>query len=185
MNRFRDSRFGSPSRILLAGPMGAGKSTVGKRLAEITGWPYLDNDEMLLASTGQTARQLAAESGMARLHREERCVLFQTLKHPCPLVASIAASAVDREPERTLLAATTSVVYLRCRLSTLLKRMEDDRAQNVGYRPLFSADLPSTISKLQARRAKLYQEIAWKTVDADDLPPEEIAKRILAFMNTV
>ena len=181
MSRSHGLRPASPRTILLAGPMGAGKSSVGRQLAELTGWPYLDNDAMLLASTGKAARELISEGGIGRLHDEERRILHRTLEHPGPLVASIAASAVDREEERTLLIATGSVVYLRCRLPTLLKRLGQDQAGG-GTRPLLDRDPLPALSEMQERRSKLYEEVAWRVIDADYLDPRQLADQVLEVL---
>ena len=58
-------------RILLVGLMGSGKSTVGRRLSARTGWPYLDNDQLVAEVSGRPAPALIADEGEDELHAIE------------------------------------------------------------------------------------------------------------------
>ena len=60
-----------PCRVLLIGMMGSGKSTIGRLLSDATGWPYIDNDELVRQTHGATARQILAERGEARMRAAE------------------------------------------------------------------------------------------------------------------
>lgn len=102
---------GAAGRIVLVGPMGCGKSTVGTALADITGWPYLDNDALLIAETGFSAREILCDKGADALHVQESRMLRLALAAPPPLVIGVAASTVDLAADRELLLASGHVVW--------------------------------------------------------------------------
>jgi hypothetical protein len=86
-----------PCRVLLIGMMGSGKTTIGRLLSERTGWPYHDNDDLLRAAAGRSARELLEHEDLA------------TLRHvqPDPRVAGCRVTRIGHgtgEPMRRLLA---------------------------------------------------------------------------------
>jgi len=87
-------------RVLLIGMMGAGKSTVGTALSARTGWPYYDNDELVVRATGKPAPDVLDDSGVAALRAVESLALVQALTIDSPLVAGIAGGVVDQTDDR-------------------------------------------------------------------------------------
>ena len=74
--------------------MGSGKSTIGRLLSEATGWPYIDNDELVRRSRGATARQILAERGEDRLRDAESDALMLGIETPPPAVVGVAAGTI-------------------------------------------------------------------------------------------
>ncbi|MEO8245588.1 MAG: shikimate kinase [Chloroflexota bacterium] len=163
-------------RIVLVGMMGSGKSSVGRALAALTGWPFHDNDELLERATGRTARELAS-AGEAVLREAESAALRAGLAlSPPSIVASAAGVVLDGEM-RTLLASEGGVAWLRARPATLqqrLKNADDD------HRPWLDRDPDAWLRQTDAERAPLFAAIADLVVDVDDLRPDAAASRILA-----
>ena len=87
-------------KVLLVGMMGAGKTSVGESLAARLAWPYLDNDAVLLRTTGMTAAQLAATQGEPAVRAAESQVLTLLLAMPSPLIASVPHQRRVRRPAR-------------------------------------------------------------------------------------
>lgn len=85
----RDERHGA--RVWLLGLMGAGKTSVGRRLAACLGWRYYDNDEQLQHLSGRSAVELELGAGTDALHRRELEELRGLAVLPPPFVASVAA----------------------------------------------------------------------------------------------
>jgi len=80
-----------PRRLLLIGMMGSGKSTLGRALEQRLGWPYLDNDRILEAATGSSARELLAAGGERALRTGEGAALRYACATRPPAIAGIAA----------------------------------------------------------------------------------------------
>src|SRR5438046_697618 len=81
--------------IVLVGLMGAGKTTVGRRLAGYLGWPWRDSDLDIEADTGSTVRELREGAGVDAMHALEAAQLLHALAETDPSVISAAASVVD------------------------------------------------------------------------------------------
>jgi shikimate kinase len=94
--------------------MGAGKTTVGRRLAARLGWPWHDSDAEIEAATGLTVRQLHDRDGVEAMHALEAAQLLRELGESGSSVVSAAASIIEDEACRLALAAPdVAVVWLR------------------------------------------------------------------------
>jgi len=162
-------------RILLVGMMGAGKTTTGQLVARRLGWGYRDSDADVEAATGLTVPELFARDGEAAFRRAEANVLAAACADPAPSVVSVAGGAVLSPDNRRLIAASGTVVWLRARPETLAARVGDGSG-----RPLLGDDPGEAMVRLSAVRAPHYAEVADLVIDVDELPVEEVARRILA-----
>jgi len=166
----------TPTRVLLVGMMASGKSTVGHSLAEQTGWPYVDNDDLVARLAGEATPDVAATRGADGLHMLEGFVVEEILAMPAPLIAGIPGSTITTDPMREQLRAGGFVVWLRARLDTLAARVGDGSS-----RPFFAGhDVLATLERLNAGREPLYAAVAHLVVDVDDLSPDDIAEQIRA-----
>jgi shikimate kinase len=162
-------------RIILVGMMGAGKTTVGRRLAERLGWSYVDSDAQVAAITGRTVPELFAEEGEAAFRAAESRVLADALGGREPAVVSAAGGVVLSESNRKLLQESGTVVWLRADPAVLARRVGDGKG-----RPLLGGDPVATLSELERARRGLYASVASVTVDVDDLSPPQVVERVLA-----
>ncbi len=153
--------------------MGSGKTTVGRALANGTGWRYLDNDDLVRSVSGKAPDRIAATDGEDALHRAEAEALRQALSMPPPLIAGAAAWVVTDPGSVTLLRAAPAVVYLRVRPESLWLRIGSGAGRRED-----ATDL-RWLRTRHAERDPLYREVATLTIDSDDLDPETIARRIL------
>jgi shikimate kinase len=170
----------APVRLLLVGMMGAGKTTVGRALSDVTGWPYVDNDALVAELSGAPTPELQATLGGDALHVLEAVVVDRILAMDPPLVAGIPGSAIVSEPLRAHLRAGGHVVWLRARLDTLAARIGDG-----GTRPFFAGqDVSATLARLYEGREPLYAASAHQIVDVDGLEPSAIADLILSGLAT-
>lgn len=164
-----------PSRVLLVGMMGAGKTTVGRLVAARRGWPYVDSDAQVERRTGRSVAELFATAGEDAFRAAESAVLADAAARPGPAVVSVAGGAVLDPANRSLLRRAGVVVWLRAEPATLAARVGDGAG-----RPLLGDDPAGVLARLDAERRPFYAEIADAVVDVDELSAPEVAERVLA-----
>jgi shikimate kinase len=162
-----------PTRVLLIGMMGAGKSTTGRLLAERLQWPYLDSDDEIERQTGRTVPEIWKADGEPAFRAEESKVLAQACASVDPTVVSVAGGAVLDPDNRALIRAAGLVVWLRAEVATLAVRVGSGRG-----RPLLEGGPAAALARLSAQRAPIYQELADLVFDVDRLAPPLVAARI-------
>ena len=111
-----------PCRVLLVGMMGSGKSTIGRLLADATGWPYADNDDLVVRAHGTTPRALLAEHGEAAMRRAESEALASGVALPPPAIIGVAAGVILDPADREALRSGGVVVWLRASADKLAAR---------------------------------------------------------------
>ncbi len=161
-------------RIVLIGAMGAGKSTIGNRLSELLGWPYIDNDYEMSKMAHMSMKELGALD-VPTLHKLEHDYLADVLRRPAPLIAGAAASVGDDPP---LLEALKDqfTIYLHVPLEKLKSRAG---SSGVG-RQAFSENPMEIIKERYERRDPRYREVARLIIDPSD--PQLDAEKIIAAL---
>jgi shikimate kinase len=160
--------------IVLAGPMGAGKTTVGRLLAARLGRPLLDNDIELLRRSGLDPATIARKHGLDELHRREADVLTELLASPEPAVITAAASTIADPAVRELL-RHRDVFWLRADPEVLAARLTADAAA----RPDFGEPVTVTVARLAVERDHLFAEIVDDTIDTGSGTPEDAVDEIV------
>jgi shikimate kinase len=150
--------------------MGSGKSTVGRLLADATGWPYADNDELLLRAHGATPRDLLAERGEAAMRAAESDALAAGLALPPPAIVGVAAGVILEAANRAVLRAGGVVVWLRAGADELAAR-----AAGAEHRPWLDGDPRAWMTAALVEREPLYASVADHVLDADTAPQENAA----------
>jgi shikimate kinase len=164
-------------RVLLIGMMGAGKSTVGRMLADRLGWPYFDSDEQVEAHTGHTVPEIFAARGEAAFRAQEALALAQATTGDGPAVLSVAGGAVLDAESRLRIKGAGLVVWLRASVATLAHRVGSGQG-----RPLLSGDPEANLARLLLEREPLYEQLADLVVDVDHLDVEEAVEEIRAAL---
>jgi shikimate kinase len=169
----------SRSNIFLVGPMGAGKTTVGKRLAELRGMDFVDSDHEVELRTGVDIAFIFEKEGEAGFRKREKQVIAElTAGHN--LVLATGGGAVLDADNRQHLAGRGFVVYLRASIDHQLRR-----TGRTESRPLLQTGNPrETLERLFAVRDPLYREIADLTVDADGGNARNLAQEIGRHLDT-
>jgi|SRR5262245_37730088 len=168
------SRDLSPVRLLLVGMMGAGKSTVGHELAKLTGWRYLDNDELLERAVGESARNVLDTKGAGALRRAESAALAEGLREQPPVIVSVAGGVVEAAADRDRICGGGFVVWLRAPIAVLTARVGTG-----ADRPWLQPDPEEALRRLYADREPLYAGVASIVVDVEDRTSAETAGVIL------
>lgn len=165
------------TRLFLVGLMGAGKSTVGSALAGALSLPYHDNDELLVAQTGDSAAE-QARAAPSTLHDNESRQLRSLIATKGAFVASAAASVADRADDLALMRRSGLVGYLRAQPDVLARRVNlaESTRPWLGETPL------EVLSKMFDLRDGILQSVADIVVDCDDLEPSRIAEVLLDFV---
>lgn len=163
-----------PTRLLLIGMMGAGKSTVGRMLARRLGWSYLDSDAQVEAMTGSTVPELFATRGEDAFRAEESRALAEAVAVDEPRVISVAGGAVLSAANRALLGSAGTVVWLRADPATLAARVGAGEG-----RPLLGDDPAGSLASLDAVRRPVYAQVADVVVDVDGHSPDEVVAAVL------
>ena len=174
-----DARMaGTPRRVLLVGMMGAGKTTVGNALSALTGWVYLDNDELVQRATGRPTPEVLVTSDEVTLRQVEAAVLDEALAAEPPVIAGVAAGAVTDAEARRRMSDGAFVVYLRAPIALLAERV----GTGAG-RPWLGDDPAAALEQLFEGREPLYAEVADLVLDVPGVAPEALAARIVGALN--
>ena len=163
----------TPPRVFLIGLMGSGKSTVGRRLSTRTGWPYVDNDALILAATGRTAPEIAAGGGEDALHAAELAAFAHGAALPPPVIVGVAGFVVMDADSRATMTREGTVVWLRARPETLHLRV----GSGLGRRP--AATSLEWVRGVVAERSATFESVADIVIDVDRLRPRVIVDQIV------
>jgi shikimate kinase len=156
--------------------VGSGKTSVGRALETRTGWPYIDNDQLVWSLTGRDPAEIFETDGEDVLHVAEARALDAALEKDPPVVVGVAGAIVDDPAAREALRDGGHVVWLRARPETLLARIRDGTGRRAD------ADDPDWIRARIREREPLYASVASQIIDVDDIRPPEIAERILGAL---
>ncbi|MGW0906631.1 shikimate kinase [Streptomyces sp. NPDC002853] len=159
-------------QIVLVGPMGVGKSTVGALLAERLGTVYRDTDADIVAAQGREIAEIFVDEGEPHFRDLERQAVRAALAEHEGVLALGGGSILD-ESTRALL-APLPVVYLSMDVEEAVKRT----GLNVA-RPLLAVNPRKQWRELMDARRHLYAEVARAVVATDDRTPEEVAQAVL------
>jgi shikimate kinase len=160
-----------PPRVVLVGPMGAGKTTVAGLLGLAWGLPVRDTDADIVAGTGREISDIFVESGEDAFRELEAAAVESALAQHAGVLA-LGGGAVMRPATRDLL-ADVPVVFLRVGLSDAVKRV----GLGVG-RPMLLGNVRSRIKALLDERTPIYESVATHVVETDDRTPDEVAAEI-------
>ena len=142
--------------LFLVGPMGAGKSTIGKQLANILGRPFFDIDVEIVKSTGADIQWIFDMEGEEGFRQRESAMLLRTIASSTPSVIATGGGIVLRSDNRNAMVDAGKVVYLWVTKQQLYERTKRDKK-----RPLLQVeDRKTAIDLLYEQRDPLYREIA-------------------------
>ncbi len=161
--------------VAFIGPMGAGKSFIGERLAEYLKLPFFDIDHEIERSTGMTVSQLFKHSGQAAFQMLEEQALAKVLVGPSSSVIAAGGGCVLAQSNRKLMAENSWVVYLKVSSGVALARCNGCK----GVRPLLQDENPlgSWEAIAQARQPH-YEMLADATFDTDHASAAELVLQI-------
>ena len=160
-------------RVVLVGPMGAGKTTVGRLLAEEWGLSLRDTDHDVERTEGRTVSDIFVDSGEEYFREREHAAVLAALAEHDGVLALGGGAVLDPRTREAL--ADHTVVVLRVGLSDAVKRV------GLGHgRPLLLGNVRSRVKVLLDERMPLYLEVADVVVETDGRTAEEVAGDVRA-----
>ena len=159
-------------RVVLVGPMGAGKTTVGALLAESWGLDARDTDADVEAVAGKPIAEIFVDDGEADFRALERAAVVAALAEHDGVLSLGGGAVLDPDTRAAL--AGHRVVFLRVGLAEAVKRV------GLGTsRPMLLGNVRSRIKALLDERTPIYESVATASVDTDGRTPEDVAAEIL------
>ncbi|MEV5180653.1 shikimate kinase [Streptomyces werraensis] len=159
-------------RLVLTGPMGVGKSTVGQLLADRLGVGYRDTDDDIVAAEGRAVSDIFVEDGEPAFRALEKEAVRQALATHDGVLALGGGAVLD--PDTRALLAGERVVYLSMDVEEAVRRTGLGAA-----RPLLAVNPRKQWRELMEARRHLYEETAEAVVPTDGRTPEEVAEAVL------
>lgn len=167
-----------PKTLVLIGLMGAGKTSIGKRLAARLNLPFVDADHEIERAAGCTIQEIFDRFGEAGFRDGERRVIARLLEQPVQVLSTGGGAFMD-EATRALIRERGISVWLRADLDLLVHR-----TARRDHRPLLRQGEPrEVLGRLMEIRYPVYAE-ADLTVDSDDSPPDQTTERVLAALRS-
>lgn len=165
--------MGKAGRIFLIGPMGAGKSTIGRHLAELLRKDFLDSDHHIERRTGASVALIFEIEGEQGFRRREAAMLEELTRRD-NIVLATGGGAVLAESNRKILKNRGIVVYLQAPIDTLVARTHRDR-----QRPLLrDGERKIRFEEIMREREPLYRATADVIVLTDHRAPGAVAEEI-------
>lgn len=165
------TRSGGDSRhVVITGPMGVGKTTVGRMLADRMGLPFVDSDEIIEKRTGESGAEIASRDGIARLHALELEVFLDSVRSDSRSVIAPASSVVDDEAGRRAMAGCCTI-WLAAPDDVLVAR----QASGDHRRALDTTERAA----LGARREPHREALSDLRVDTGSLRPDDVIDEIV------
>jgi shikimate kinase len=158
-------------KVVLVGPMGAGKSTIARLLANSWGLDVRDTDVDVENAAGRSVSDIFVDSGEEAFRELERDAVARALKEHEGVLALGGGAVLD--PDTRALLADHTVVFLRVGLADAVKRV------GLGTsRPLLLGNVRGRIKALLDERTPIYEAVATLTVETDGRSPQEVAREI-------
>ena len=161
--------------IFLVGPMGAGKSTIGRHLAEQLHLEFYDSDQEIEKRTGADIAWVFDIEGEEGFRERERDVISDLSEKQGIVLATGGGSIINKEV-RNKLSARGIVVYLKTTIEKQVARTQRDKR-----RPLLQKDDPEQVLRnLADERNPMYEDVCDYVIDTDDQSARNVANKIIA-----
>ena len=164
-------------RIILIGPMGSGKTTIGKSLAQKLSLEFRDTDSVIEQRVQKTVSQIFIEDGEAAFREIEKKVLKEELQGSDTVLALGGGAPISAEAQSALQASESHVVYLDISLANVAPRIGFNRD-----RPLLLNNPRGQWQTLMEARRPIYESVADTVVDVNKRSQSEIVAQILEVL---
>lgn len=168
--------------VILIGFMGSGKSSVGRKLADLLAVPCLDTDALIEEQEKMTIREIFTRMGQAYFRDAETRAVRSLTGREGRYVLSVGGGLPLRAENREILRKLGTVVYLKASVQTLAERLARDTT-----RPLLQGEEPleEKITRILSEREALYEEACSHVVLSDGKSVREVAQEIRRLIETL
>lgn len=164
--------------IIFVGPMGAGKTTIGKQLARQLGRPFYDSDRVIEERTGANIPLIFELEGEAGFRHREKTIIAE-LTEMNDIVLATGGGAILDPDNRDQITRQGFVIYLNAPLKQLVNRTSKDK-----NRPLLQTDDPrKKLEEILAVRDPLYREVADEIIETDGSPVRNVVKKLVELVS--
>ena len=160
-------------RIVLIGPMGAGKSTVGAQLARELSIDFADTDQLIEADQGKSVYEIFIEDGEPHFRLVEESIVIDALRDESGVLSLGGGAVMNDEVQKSLRGSKATRIFLDISLAAVASRVGFDTA-----RPLLMVNPRQKWSELMNSRRPTYEALADLTIDVSELSLEEVISRI-------
>ena len=181
--RLRLSSRTAPGHVFLIGPMGAGKTTVGERLARLLGLSFVDLDAQLEVRAGAKVADLFVREGEERFRQREAALLAE-LERGTPAVVALGGGVPCNEEAWRRMRRAGVVVALAAELPELVRRLSA-AAGSISARPLLHGAEPATRLEEILRARRRWYARADATLRTDGLSPDVTAGAVLGLLRAL
>ena len=167
-----------PPRYVLIGPPGAGKSTIGKILANTLGLSFIDSDKSIVAEAGKSISDLFVLDGEAVFREIERLVVAQELHDADGVLALGGGSILNEQTQQdiqSVRAGGARIIFLDVSISQAAPRIGFNRD-----RPLLLGNPRAQWLALMQERRPIYEALADLRVDTSESTPEQSVQQIIS-----
>jgi shikimate kinase len=164
--------------IVLMGPPGAGKSTVGKYLARETGYKLLDTDRLIEEAEGRSVSEIFLADGENGFRKIEKEIVLKVLTEEDCIIALGGGSVLDADIQSAL-KRMNEVIFLDVSIS--------NAAPRVGFnkeRPLLMGNPRQQWLQLMEKRRGIYEDLAKRTISTDNRKAQEVAHEIVSYVKS-
>lgn len=161
-------------RIIVIGPMGAGKSTVASAISKRLALPHRDTDEIVVGESGRSISEIFLEDGEDAFRALEKIALRVALLEDETVLSLGGGACMNKDAESALRASGAFIVYLKISLSEVSSRVGFNRD-----RPLLLGSPRAQWQTLMNERAPIYESLSSYTVEVDGKSAETIVDEIL------
>jgi shikimate kinase len=165
-------------RIILIGFRCVGKTTIGKKLAEVLEWKFLDLDEEIQKKLGKTIKEIVEEKGWSYFRKIEKEDM-KKLKELKKIVIALGGGSVLHKEEMENLLENSFIVWLYSSPEVIIKRIKEDEKTFFQRPALKNLDLEKEILEVLKERMPLYEKFSHFRIDTDKLDIESAVKKIL------
>ena len=163
-----------PPRVILIGPMGSGKTTIGQLVAERLDIPFRDTDQVIEENSGRTVSDIFLEDGEEAFRVLEKGVLRDELLSDGTVLALGGGAPISIDAQSALRAIASPVIYLDISLATVAPRIGFNRD-----RPLLLHNPRGQWQTLMEARRPIYESIADTVIDVNTKTEIDIVDEIL------
>jgi shikimate kinase len=161
-------------RLVLIGPMGAGKTTVGKEIAAMLGCDFADTDSLIEADQGKSVSEIFVEDGEAHFRLVEESVVIDALLEREGVLSLGGGAVMNDATQAALKASAAKKVFLDISLTAVAPRVGFDNA-----RPLLMVNPRQKWAELMTQRRPIYESLSDISIDVSELSIPEITSKII------